>query len=286
MNKMTTITVLAILICAITNPCSIAAKKGKTLRDTLETTWNAHLAASKSGQESELRKTMSSYRLGVMKNNLASAKRSLSPDIIRSIAKLSSDISTATFVKILKKGATAGLVYVEDSKEKDATDKPRVTFIFIKFVKEDSIWKVDVGMNIGAPKFQDDGKKTEFDKSDLPPTYEIDGKVLPAPPPITAPYASAFLDVLCTGYKTHVTVNEIEQTTALDESHSGLLRGGLRKGENAIVITFSKVKEDTVFVPEVTVRRILETRKTQEVFKFEPKEDIEGKHTLTFTIDE
>ena len=284
MTKRITAILLALSICLTALSHSIAGEE--SLRSTLERTWQTHLQASKSGNESELQKTVSSFRLGTMKNNLAAAKRSLTPDIIKSISEHAPDISKSEFVTLLEKDATAGLVYVKDSEEKDATRKPRVTFTFIKFVKETSGWKVDVGMNIGRPKFQDNGEKTEFDTSDLPPTYEIDGKVLPPPNPITPPYASAFLDVFCPGYKTHVTVNGVEQATTVDKSHSGLLQGGLRKGKNSIVITVSRVKEDAVFEPTVTVRRILETRKMEKVFNFEPKTNIEGKHTLTFKIDE
>lgn len=256
------------------------------LRVTLERTWKDYLAASKSGQESELAKTMSSYRLGMMKNNLASAKQALTPEIIKSIALHMPEISTARFVDLIEQGPTAALVYIRDSEETDITKKPRVSFVFIKFVKEASIWKVDAGMDIGSSKFQDDGKESKFAPSDLPPTYEIDGNVRLAPDPITPPYASAFLDVFSPNHKTEITVNGIEQEATVDKSHSGLLKGGLRKGKNSIVIVVTRTKEDAVFEPRVTVRRILEDRKMEEVFKFEPKENIGGKHTLSFMIEE
>lgn len=256
-----------------------------SLRSTLEQTWTAHLQASRSGKESELEKTMSSFRFGEMKNNLAAAKRSLTPELIRSIAEYAPDITEAKFVTLLEKGPTSGLVYIKDSEEKDAAGKPRVDFIFIKFVKEASGWKVDAGMNIDRPKFQDDGKETEFDPSDLEPSYRIDGEVRTAPEPVTPPYASALLDVFCRGYSVQVTVNGNEQETSVDTSFSGLLKGGLRKGENSIVIVITRTKEGGEFEPQVTVRRILEDRKIEDVFKFEPKKTIEGKHTFTFMID-
>lgn len=284
MNRrtVTIISALSFFLAVISHGCAAEP----TLRHKLEKTWQAYLAASNSGKESELEKTMSSFRLATMKNNLASAKRSLTPDIIKSIAQYSPDISTAEFVTLLEKGATAGLVYVKDSEDKDATDKPRVTFVFIKFVKEQSGWKVDAGINVGSPKFQDNGKKSEFDPSGLPPTYEIDGQVRSTPKPITAPEVSALLDVFCPGYNVTVTVNGVEHETIIDKSYSGLLKSGLRKGENSIVIVVTQTKKDASFEPRVNIRRVLEDRKTKEVFKFEPKENIAGKHTLTFTIDE
>ncbi len=258
----------------------------KPLRQTLESTWSAYLTASKTGKESELEKTMSSFRLGMMKNNLASAKRSLTPDIIKSISEHMPSITTARFVSLIEKGPTAALVYVQDSEEKDATNKPRIEFIFIKFVKEESEWKVDAGMNIGSPKFDDNGKESQFDPSDLPPTYEIDGEVRNAPAPISAPEVSGLLDVFSYGYKTEVIVNGVKQGTPVEASRSGLLKEGLRKGNNSIMIVVVQTEKDTAFHPRVTVRRVLADRKTEEVFKFEPTENIEGQHTLSFTINE
>jgi hypothetical protein len=255
------------------------------LRHMLEKSWGAYLEACKSGKESQLEKTMSSFRLETMKGNLASAKRSLTPELIKSIAEDGPDISGAEFITLLENGPTAGLVYVKDSVEKDAAGKPRVTFIFIKFVKEDSEWKVDGAMNIGSPKFRDDGKKAEFDQSDLPPTFEIDGQVREAPKPIKVPDISAFLDIFCPGYKIQVTVNDVEQAATINKSYSGLLKGGLRKGKNSVAIFVEKTEKDAAFQPRVTIRRILEDRKTEEVFKFEPKEKIEGRHSFAFTID-
>lgn len=263
--------------------CSIAAKS--SLRSTLEKTWKAHLQASKSGKESEIQKTMSSFSLGTMKNNLAAAKRSLTPNLIKSIGEYSPDISKAEFVTLMEKGATAGLLYVQDSEETDASGKLRVNFTFIKFVKEASGWKVDAAMNIGSPKYQDNGKKSEFDPSDLPATCKIDGIVKTAPKPVATPYASALLDISSYGYTTEVFVNDDSQGSCIDGSHSGLIEGGLRKGKNSITIVISQAQKNTSSRPQVKIRRVLEDRKTKEVFSFEPKGKIEGKHVLTFTID-
>jgi hypothetical protein len=195
------------------------------------------------------------------------------------------NISAARFVSLIEKGPTVALVYVMDSEEKDATDKPRVTFIFIKFVKEESGWKVDARMNIGSPKYQDNGEPSEFDPADLPPTFEIDGEVRKAPKPVTAPDVSGFLDVFSYGYKTEVIVNGVKQGTTVEASSLRLLKGGLHKGKNSITIVV-QTEKDTEWHPRVNVRRVLADHKTEEVFKFEPTENIEGTHTLSFIINE
>ena len=283
MAKRITTVFLALPICLTAFSLGIA--EGNSLRSTLEKTWKAHLQAIKSGKESELQKTMSSFKLGAKKNSLAKANRSLTPDIIRGMAEFAPDISKAEFVTLLEKGSTAGLVYVEDSGEKDASGKPQVTFLYIKFVKEESGWKVDAGLRIGRPKYQENGEKTKFDPSDLPPIYQIDGKVRPAPEPVVAPYASAVLDVFSYGYKTEVTVNGVRQRSTVEASRSGLLDGGLRKGKNTVTVVVTQTKKDSAFKPRVTIHRDLGGNETEEVFKFEPKENVEGEHTFTFTIE-
>jgi hypothetical protein len=112
------------------------ATNDNSLRTTLEKSWNNYLQACKSGEESELEKVISSYRFGTMKNNLISANRSFTPELIKSIVSNVPDISLTDFEDLIENGPTAGLVYVKDSDEIEADGKPRVNFIFIKFVKE------------------------------------------------------------------------------------------------------------------------------------------------------
>ena len=277
-------TILPLFACLVIFSQDIAA--GQPLRSILEQAWNSYLKACKSGKESELEKTISSFRFGTMKNNLASAKRSLTPDLIKSIAEDAPDIATAKFLKLMENGPTAGLVYVKDSEEKDASNKPRVTFMFIKFVKENEVWKVDGEMNMGSPKFQKNGKESEFNPTELPPPLEIDGKVPKSPEQAPVPDISGLLDVSSHGYKTEITINEVEQVATLNNSYSGLIEKGLRKGKNSIVIRFTKTDDNTAFTPGVTIRSVTNAGKSKEVFKYEPKDAIEGTHTFTFTADE
>lgn len=258
----------------------------ETLRNTLENTWKACLLASKSGKESEFEKTMSSFRFATTKNDLANARRCVTPEVVKSFAEeVAPDISSAKFVTLIEKGPTAGLVYVKNTEEKDATGKPHVVFSFIKLVKEETGWKVDGAVDIDKPKYQADGKETAFEASDLPPTFQIDGQVLKPPKLLPIPDVAGFLDVVSYGYKTQVTINDVEQQTTVDESYSGLITGGIRKGTNSMVVVFTQTKK-MLTSPKVKIRRVLANHKTEESFKYEPKENIEGKHVLTFTINE
>lgn len=253
-----------------------------SLQPTLENAWNAYLQASRSGNESELQKTMSSYSLGSLKNRLVSAQRSLTPDIIKSFAKYSPDISKMEFATVLEKGDNAGLVYVMDSGEKDANGNPTVTFSAIKFVKEAG-WKVEATMNCDKPMYRDDGRKTQFYLSDLRPACAMDGTVKPAPVLVQKPYSCALLDVFSYGYQAQVTVNGIPQQP-VTASWSGVLIGGLCKGKNKLTIAMTKLDSDKQSVPKIRIRQLLKNRTTREVLKFEPQKNIEGVHTFTVSV--
>jgi len=254
-------------------------------RKTLEEAWKKYVKACQSGERTELEAAMSSFQYGSMVNSFANAKRSLTKEMIKGMARQAPDISKMQFVKLIANGPTAGMIYVSDSEEKDASNKPRVTFTFIKFVNESSAWKVDGMMNVGNVKYQKDGKRTEFDFSDLPPVLAIDGMVRKAPTSPTPPEVRGVLDVFSYGYKTTVAINGIEQGTTKGASRSALVKGGLKKGKNEIEIVFAGIAGKTDSKPSVKIRVLTEEKKEMEIFKYEPQKEIEGKHTFTFEVN-
>lgn len=253
-------------------------------RETLEQSWSAHLKASRSGQEAQLEKTMSAYSLCTLKNNLVSAQRSLTTDIIKGIAKYAPDISQMKFVKIFERQNTAALVYAKDSGKKSANGTPEVTFSVIKFVKEATGWKVGATMNCDKSKSYADGGLPEFYMSDLRPACAIDGKVKTAPALLKKPYSTALLDVFSYGYQTVVSVNGFRQRP-VTASWSGVLAGGLSKGNNKVTITMTKRAGEKQKDPKIRIRRVLKNRTTSDALKFEPKQNIEGVHTFTVSVN-
>lgn len=253
------------------------------LRTTLEQSWQAHLEASKSGKESELKKTMSSYSLCTLKNSLTSAQRSLTPDIIKGISKYAPDISQMKFVRTFENEDTAALVYAMDSAKKDANGNPGVTFNVVKFVKEASEWKVDASMNCDKPKYRIDGSESRFDQSDLRSACAMDGKAKPAPPLLQKPYSTALLDIFSYGYQTVVSVNGVRQSP-VTASWSGVVLGGLSKGKNKVSITITKTEAEKQLPPKIRIRRVLKNRTTRDALKFEPKRNIEGNHTFVVLV--
>lgn len=258
----------------------------KATRIELEKVYRKYIAAHESGSLEAIKNVRSSFSFGTMMNNVADARRELTPEIIKDVAKHPPDIFKMQFLKLQVNGPTAGLLYVRDSDFTDASKKPRVEFAFIKFVNEPSGWKVDMTASVGRPKYDADGKENEFDKQDLPESIAIDGKVLQAPDPVSIPDAAAFLDIDSYGYKTTVLINGVEQFRAAEGGPSKLIKGGLSKGQNKIEIIYEKTDGKSVFGPSVKIRRIFDNKDIREIFKNNPKQDIEGKHTFTLTINE
>ena len=255
------------------------------LRETLEKSWNEFVAATKSGQEAKLEQTMTSYRLGTIKNVLASTQQTLTPEFIIEMAEFTPDITTAEFVEVIENGSTAGLVYGKEMDDPGTGSKQQVEYTFIKFVKEKSGWKVDGVSNTYKDKFQDDGSKTEFKRSDISPSFAIDGQVKKAPDPMSAPDIVGMLDIFSYGYRTEVRVNGVQQRPTVDMSSSGTVDGGLKKGSNSITIVMTSEGEGISHNPEVKIRRALQDNTIEEVFKFAPKDNIEGEHTFSFTVE-
>lgn len=277
--------VITILVYIFTAIGENSSAENYPRRNTLEQSWYAFVESARTGQESELAKTMTSYRIATMKNSMASAGISMTPDMIKEMAEFSPDVTSADFVKIFEKGPTAGIVYAKDVEDQGSESKTQVEFTFIKYVKEDGVWKVDGVSNTYMDKFDDSGAKTEFTVADISPEFAIDGQVRKAPEPIKVPEIIGMLDVFSYGYKTLVTINGVEQLPTADMSSSGTIDGGLKKGVNTISIVMTREGEVMSHGPEVKIRRALGDNKVEEVFRFAPADNIEGKHIFNFTVD-
>jgi len=264
---------------------SLESKADDNLRNSLEQVWNDHIAAYNSGNESSIKETMSSVAFGTMMNNLSDARQKLTLELTKRFAKNAPDISQMRFIKVIENGPTVGLVYAKDSEFHEGSSKPHRTFAFIKFVKEKAKWKVDLVFTYECDKYRPDGKECLLDMNDLPSSAAIDGKVREAPQAKPVPFAAGYLDVTAGGYKTSVIINSVQQYVRA-EGGSKLITGGLRKGTNTVTIVFERNDEKSTFEPSVTIRRIVGEMVFKEVFKYEPKSNIDGEHTLKFTIDE
>lgn len=281
MNKIYLILILSLIL--FTNASTIA--DSNSLRTTLEKSWYAFLDSHKTGKESELQKTMSSYSLAFMKNGLISSQLKLTPDFIKNMGKFIPDITTYKFLKVFKNGPTAGLLYEKQTAEVNIDGKEQINYFFIKFVEEKNIWKVDRVSDTSKPKFNDNGERVEFTEADLSYDFKIDGIVRNPPNLLSAPYRKAYLDVYSKNHITNVQINGINQRDTVYTSSSGTIIGGLKKGSNNILIFVSNTENKSTTGLSITIRQILKDRSTKEVFIFKPKESSEGTFSFNFNVD-
>jgi len=275
-------TIVLLILVATASP----ARGDDSLRPALEKAWQRFLDASHSANLSDVEKTTSAFLFGTVINQAASLKLTVGPELAKLFTAYVPDIATARFVRVIEKGPTAALVYVRDSDQRDSSNRPRVDFFVLKFVKDAAGWKVDGSGQIPELKYQDGGKETGFEPSDIPRELAIDGVVRPAPSRIGAPDVKGVIDIACPGYRTEVTINGIRQAPQSSGSRSSVIAGGLRRGKNDIVIVFTKIEPDPGFNPSVTVRRFIGTSDGKQVFTFEAEARIEGIHTFSFVVND
>jgi hypothetical protein len=255
------------------------------LRVELEQAYQSVIKASSSGIEAQLRETISSYMYSEVKGNYASAARPFDAQAVRTFSKLYPDIRKLPFVKTLLKGPTAALVYVADSAERDATAKPRVQFTVIRFVLEESRWRLDGFGRIGSLKYRDDGTVMEFSESLLPPRLAVDGKVrapLPIPP---AAERVGRLDVMSYGYETTVIINDRHQGSTKNRSSSALVKGGLRKGENRVLIEVVPLADSRPALFSVSIHVLETTGNSKEVLSLKPGGPVKNRYDQVIRVE-
>ena len=256
------------------------------LRDVLESRWKNYVESVKSGDESWLKETMSSYKFGVYVNELANSRRVPTPESIKNSLEGKTDIHKMKFVNLVKSGPTAALIYVSGTDYVDVFDNPCVLFTFIKFVKEETTWKVYGKQEFVGSKYGCDSDQFKFDMSRLPSEYLIDGKVQKAPEPIPFPAHAGNLMVGASGYETRVILNGVELEPFISISGRWPIDGGLLEGDNSIKIICKRINLHDIFKPKVIVRHNPDQGEPEVVFSFEPEGWFEGTHTATFIVED
>lgn len=98
--------------------------------------------------------------------------------------------------------------------------------------------------------------------------FQPSGILKPIPTAVEKVDVMAMLDISAYGYKVEVIVNGISQDVVIDKSRSGVLIGGIRRGENKVEMKFEKLKGEESFPPSITIRANVNDVET-EVFTFE-----------------
>jgi hypothetical protein len=246
---------------------------------TLEKVFAGLKTAAATGSVAKVQKFVSARLLGTMRNSLASAGLTLTPDYIKDIGS-SFDFAGARFVRSFEKGPTVGLVYSKTEKD----DKKGIEFIFIKYVKESDGWKFDGGFDLTDNAVDAKGKKREFTEGDIPEKLAIDGNVLPAPPLAKAAEFPASLFIFGQGYKTTVVINGGEPVVSDGGSSSGEITGGLKAGVNTIEIEVVKIQAKMDMYPTIEVKYLDKKKTEKTAFSVETAKKKTGKWSEEFQI--
>jgi uncharacterized protein YraI len=271
-------------------PTKSTQKPSQALRKQLEAVWSAHRKAYGDGDTALFKKTSSAHTYGTMVNSLAASGKDLTSEDLTFLYELMPDVATLKFIELIQNGPTAGLLYVEEGeKSSDPNLPPPERFLFIKFVKEAWGWTVDATQSTGMPKYQKDGSESQFDMAALPEELAIDGKVRPAPKRVQKPkmpVVMGVVDISSYDYNTEISINGIKQEGTAGTNSSGTINGVLKKGPNRIEVVITKLENaESDWAPEVTIRYLTDSGEEKEGFKFEPEEDIEGRHEFTFMVE-
>ncbi len=112
--------------------------------------------------------------------------------------------------------------------------------------------------------------------------FRPSGVVKPMPPIIEKVDYIANIDITCYGYTVSVTVNGIFQETVQNKSRSGVLMGGVKKGENIVELSIEKTDVAETALPEIGIRALINQQEKQ---VFYMNEDLVGTSIKkTFTV--
>ncbi|MEZ0276836.1 MAG: hypothetical protein ACAH88_18145, partial [Roseimicrobium sp.] len=189
------------------------------------------------------------------------------------------EISTLRFLGTTVKGNTANAAYFGkvDLGLVEATQIPD-SLLILKFIKESSGWKFDTTQlfNLGsAPDIQaalkSGGRATFLDNPEFAPM----GEVPPVPKPCPIPDRIGVLQIASFGYATKAAINGFDVATVQDNAEEHLVIGGLKNGDNALVVEAKQVP-----IPEGAERSLIinalvltgdEKRPTIQVFNWKPE---------------
>lgn len=194
------------------------------------------------------------------KNEALSYGISYPADLFEMLNASMFELKDMTYIGFKQVGQTMNAFYLYDYK----LEKVIVT---ICLEEHDSKWQMDLMKMRDARDFIKEINQSDYsfinEKEFLP-----SGILKPVPVEVKKVEVMAMLDITCYGYKVEVIVNGISQDEVSDKSRSGVLIGGIRKGENTIEMKIEKINSEETFSPTITIRADVQGQEV-EVFKFE-----------------
>lgn len=152
--------------------------------------------------------------------------------------------ATLRLVGSSSKGNTAQLAYFGkvDLGLVESSEIPE-TLLLLKFVRETSGWKFDTTRVVNlhsAPEIRaalKNGGTANFLED---PEFALTGEVPPVAKACPPPERVGVLQIASFGYQTTATVNGFEVAKVQDNAEEHLVIGGLRNGDNALILEFKE----------------------------------------------
>jgi hypothetical protein len=234
------------------------------------------------GHETEIDRYMSTRYLNTMKNNCSSLGIKLGEEQIKDLAG-QYEISKGKFIKLIENGPTSLIVMNLPTTDMDGND-PQTQFLFLKFVKEDSVWKYDGGATNTEHKYDEKGNLTQFTEALIPKRLVLNGNLPEVPVLIPIAEVRANFFIMTQGYSVSMAVNGGSPLKVTEGSDSGLLPGGLKKGENVVALTITKETDKSLLYPNVKIYYADKNNNEVIAFKLDKTGEKTGTFKQTFSV--
>ena len=209
------------------------------VRPQLERTYSEWRSALAARDLPGWQKVTASHRQMATRNLIVSQKQPF-PAALFNLPMRPAETATLRFLQAKVVGNTAHAAYFGkvDLGLVDASEIPD-NILILKFVKEATGWKFDTSrlLNLsGSPEIRitlQNGATTPFLDD---PAFAPDGQIPATAKPCPIPDRIGVLQVASFGYTTKATVNGFEVATVQDNAEEHLIIGGLRNGENPLIL--------------------------------------------------
>jgi|GEM_PF-1193009 len=251
-----------------------AALIDEDLQKKLESVLNNYISSYKTGNLEATKEYVSTYNYAAVKNSLLSAGMTSLPYYPEMVESM--DITNDKLYRVFENGPTIGLIY-ERKPDSESGQEDEKTFVFFKFVKEDSHWKYD-SVKTQSPKPFSDEEIIE----------NINGKVITNIPIIdNVEVPKSYLSInFASGYNVSVSINNRKPIVVNEGSHIGLIIGGLKKAANTLDIEITPIEEksSSFFFPEIEIYYLDDTNSKIVVYSNEDSEET-GKMNKTIQVN-
>ncbi len=213
------------------------------VRSELERSYSAWRSALAARDLVGWQRATASHRQMATRNLIVSQKQPF-PDALFNLPMRPAEVTMLRFIQLKVVGNTARIAYFGkvDLGLIDPSEIPEGILI-LKFIKEATGWKFDTSqlLNLGgSPEvltaLKNGGRNPVLDEPSLSP----DGVVPSTAKACPVPDRIGVLQVASIGYATRATVNGFEVATVQDNAEEHIVIGGLRDGENPLLL---EVKE-------------------------------------------